>query len=121
MKAFLLAVTVILLLVGAVILVSSLGIARIDAYREALPEEEAPLPVAAEALESLGERVKDEVHLVNLVFPHDRIDTLNAAIARTAAAARAEDRVEYRIHLAELKSFLYDMKRDLRLDFGDII
>ncbi len=121
MKAFLLAVTVIAVLVGGVIAVSTVGIHRMDEYLDCLPEEDTPLPEAAEALEDLGDRVKREIHLVNFVFPHDRIDALNAAIARTAAAAHAEDEVEYRIHLAELESFLYDMRRDLRLDFGDII
>ena len=121
MKAFLLAVCVTLLLIGGVILTSALGIRRVDDYLDTLPEENASLKEAAEVLEELLERVRRDAHLVNLVFPHDRIDSLNAAIARTAAAARAEEAGEYAIQRAELESFLSDMRRDLRLDFWDII
>ena len=121
MKALLSAVTVIVFLIAGVIAVSVTGIHRIDDYLAALPEETAPLPEAAEELLALGERVIDEIHLLNFVFPHDRIDTLNAGIARAAAAARCGDRVEYSIGRAELESFLLDMKRDLRLDLCEII
>lgn len=121
MKAFIASVTVIALLVLGVILGSSAGIRAVEGYLAELPDESSTLPSAALRLEALGEQVLDDLLLLNSLFPHDRADELNAAIARATAAAEGGDGVEYAIQRAELESILRELRRDLMPHLADIV
>ena len=120
MKSFLASVAVLVLLVIGVILSSTVGIRRIKSYLDAVPEEELSADTA-DRLDDLGNRVLDDLLLLNSIFPHDRADMLNTAIARTAEAARVGDEVEYAIQRAELLSILDELERDLRPHLADIV
>lgn len=121
MKTFIVAVTVLALLVTGVVLGSHVGVRRIGEYIDRLPEANASCDTAAEMLALLGESVKDDLLLLNSLFPHDRTDMLITAIARTEAAARITDEVEYAILRAELESILREMERDLAPHLDDIV
>ena len=121
MKAFIGAVTVLLLLAVGVILSSAAGLSRVGDYLDALPPEEAPLGEAAEALGALYDDVLDDLLLINAVFPHAAADALLSAIRRTEAAAAADSREEYAVERAELYSLLLDMQRDLAPHITDVV
>ena len=121
MKAFLIAVSVIFVLVLGVILLSAWGIATVDDYLDALPEEGAPPREAAPMLDGLKEAVEGDLFLLNTIFSHTRTDALETAIAGALAAAKSGDEVELAIKRAELRSLLLDMRRDLTPHPADMI
>lgn len=120
MKAFLIAISVILVLVLGVILLSAWGIATVDDYLAAIPEEASP-EEGAPAFEELKEEIKEDLFLLNTIFSHTRTDALELAVAGTLAAARSGDEVELAIKRAELLSLLLDMRRDLMPNPVDMI
>lgn len=121
MKAFLIAISVILVLVLGVILLSAWGIATVDDYLAAIPEEGASPEEGAPAFEELKEEIKEDLFLLNTIFSHTRTDALELAVAGTLAAARSGDEVELAIKRAELLSLLLDMRRDLMPNPVDMI
>ena len=121
MKSFIIAVTVLVLLVGGVILGSTVGVRRIEAYLDKLPGTDSSYALAEKSLGELAECVQEDLLLLNSLFPHDRTDALMTAIARAEAAAKTNDEVEYTILYAELRSILYEMERDLAPHLDDIV
>ena len=121
MKAFIVALLMLLLLVGAVVLLSLLGEGRVEDYLAALPSADAAPSEAREALAALFARVEEERLLLGLLFSHERIDELLSAVARAQAAAVAGEMGEYAPILAELTATLGAMKRDLTLSLADIL
>ena len=121
MRDFFIATVVIILLLAGVIVLSELGIARIEEYLSALPKEETPPEEAATALKTLEERIKGDLFLLNTIFSHTRTDALELAVAGAVAAARSGDEVELTIKHAELQSLLLDMQRDLTPHPADMI
>ena len=121
MKDFVIATTVIILLLLGVVLLSEGGIARIEDYLDALPPEEAPPEEAAPALEALEKRVRGDLFFLNTIFSHTRTDALELAVAGALAAAGSGDEVELAIKRAELESLLLDMHRDLTPNPVDMI
>lgn len=121
MKAFCTALIIFIVLISAVVILSSMGNARIFEYKDSIPTENAPLSDAAEALSVLTKRLDDERLLLVLLFSHERCDELKNAAARCAAAARAEEFPEYAILRAELLGLLEDMARDLCPGILDVL
>ena len=121
MKAFLFAVTVILVLLLGVVLLSEWGIATVDDYLAAIPKDGALPEEVAPALGALKEEVEGNLFLLNTIFSHTRTDALETAIAGALAAAKSGDEVELAIKRAELLSLLLDMRRDLTPHPADMI
>ncbi len=121
MKSFLFAVFVVLLLLGGIIVASSFSIAEIDRLYHSLPEEDSDFGEAALRLCELSEELNHALVGYNSFIPHELIDSLDLSLAGAAAAAACEDTVEYRIHLAEAKTLLEDMRRELSLCFSNLI
>ena len=121
MKAFVAALCVLILLVGAVIVLSLAGEGVLSEASDALPTESTPLPEAAEALAALSAGIEGDRLLLGLLYSHERIDGLLLAVERTAAAARAEEEGEYALLLAELTGTLKAFRRDLRPGLTDLL
>lgn len=119
MRAFLTALLILGLLIGGVILLSEVGIRRLDSYLDALPHAEDPVAEEAD-LAALKERIEKELGLLNAILHHTQVDSLTAALARAVAAAESRDAVEYRILTGEVRQILTDMKRDLLPILSDI-
>ena len=121
MKAFLAATCLLFLVLGAVIGFSLVGEARLDALSGLLPAEGSGLTEADAALAEFIATVEDGRLLLGLLYSHERIDTLLNAAACAAAAARSGEEGEYALLLAEIKSLLQGLRRDLAPNFADII
>jgi hypothetical protein len=121
MRAFRIAFFIFIFLICGVLILSLAGKERIGEYRNATPTEEAELTEAAETLSALSARMEDERLLLALLFSHERCDTLKTAVARCAAAARADEYPEYVILRAELLGLYEAMERDLRPGILDIL
>lgn len=121
MKAFCTALIIFIFLVSSVIILSSMGSARISEYKNSIPAEDAGLTEAEEALSTLSAQIEDERLLLALLFSHERCDELESAIARCAAAAHAEEFPEYAILRAELIGLIEAMERDLRPGVLDVL
>lgn len=121
MKGFVAALAAVVLLVTGVILLSHIGIARMDDYLSSLPEEELSLTEAEASLTALGERIENDLLLLNTILPHDRVDDLREAVARALAAAEGGDEAEYRILRGELHSLLINLQCDLTPRPSDIV
>lgn len=115
MRAALLASLALCLLVLGVILLSSVGTARLEGYLDALPAEDTAPAAGAAALDELLCRTDREMGLLNAIFHHTRVDELGNALCRALAAARSDDTTEYRILLGEVERILLAMRRDLCL------
>ncbi len=121
MKAFIIALSAVVLTVASVLTLTFVGTARLSSYLAALPDENMPSHESEEALTALSERVLGELTLLNALFPHGRVDELNSVLRRTTEAAKVRDDAEYRILCGELTAILRDMRRDLTLCFSDLV
>ena len=121
MRAFRAALVIFILLICGVVILSFVGRERIGEYRDMTPTEETALTKATEALSALSARIEDERLLLALLFSHERCDALKNAVARCAAAARAEEYAEYAILRAELLGLYEAMERDLCPGILDIL
>ena len=121
MKAFIGATCILVLLLFSVILLSLWGMHTLDGLEEILPDEKSPLPPADAKLSDFCTHLEEQRLLLGLLYSHERLDSLMGAARRTAAAARADEKGEYALLLAELKSMLEELRRDLRPSLIDVL
>lgn len=121
MRAFRTSLLILLLLVFSVVALSMAGRGALAEYREAVPGADAPLSEAGNALSALLTQIEDGRLLLALLFAHERCDDLESAVARCAAAARANEYAEYAILRAELLRMIDAMERDLRPGVLDVL
>lgn len=119
MKAFLIAVLILCLLPIGIVLLSKRGADTVGDYLAAMPSAEAE--DAEGALGELAERIEEDRLLLHALFSHERADELASCTARAMAAARQKDGVELAILLAELRSLLLGMQRDLAPRLIDVM